>query len=537
MENPDYIVVGSGISGAHAAQTLVESGAKVLMLDVGNRDSNYAKLIPDRDFLSIRNIDENQHRYFLGDDFEGIPWGNVRVGAQLTPPRTFISRDTETWLRIASKEFHPLESLAYGGLGAGWGAGCFAFSKSELEAIGLQRDGIREAYNVVSERIGVSGAYDDGADYCTADLDELQDPIEIDPQCEDILKTYSRKRKALNARGFFLGRSSIALLTRNLGDRTETTYNDMEFWCDSGGSTYRAWMTVDNLLKNRNFRYMDRLLVTRFSDRDNGIEVHAIDVDSGERVRFTCGKLILASGVLGTARIAVRSFEYKKTRLPIICNPYCYVPCIRFGMMRSTMPEKKTSLAQLYLFYDGNHDNFNVGAASIFTYRSLLMFKIAKEVPLNQSDALELMRFLLPSIAIVGIFHPEYGGSGKYVELVKDGDSPTGDVLRASYSLSKEERRALKRMDRAYLGALIKLGCLPLKVIYPHHGSSIHYGGTLPFSEKNELLTLSQDGRLHGTKKVYVADGSGFKYLPGKGVSLTLMANAHLVAKRAMEGE
>ena len=60
MENPDYIVVGSGISGAHAAQTLVESGAKVLMLDVGNRDSKYAKLIPDRDFLSIRKSDETQ---------------------------------------------------------------------------------------------------------------------------------------------------------------------------------------------------------------------------------------------------------------------------------------------------------------------------------------------------------------------------------------------------------------------------------------------------------------------------------------------
>ena len=535
MEYPEYIVVGSGISGAHAAQTLIESGAKVLMLDVGNRDSRYSKLIPDRDFLSIRKNDENQHRFFLGDDFEGIPWGGVRVGAQLTPPRTFISRDTEKWLRIVSEEFQPLESLAYGGLGAGWGAGCFAFSKPELEAVGLKRDGIREAYNEVSRRIGVSGAYDDGADYCTADLDELQEPIEIDPQIKDILKSYSRKRKVLNSRGFFLGRSSIALLTRDLGDRTATSYNDMEFWCDSGDSTYRAWMTVDNLLKNRNFRYVDRMLVTRFNNLDHGVEVHAIDVDSAERVCFSGGKLILASGVLGTARIVVRSFEYRKTRLPIICNPYCYIPCVRFGMMRSTMPERKTSLAQLYLFYDGNHDNFGVGAASIFTYRSLLMFKLAKEAPLNQSDALELMRFLLPSIAIVGIFHPENGGSGKYIELVKDGDSPTGDVLRASYSLSKEEQRALKRMDRAYLSALIKLGCLPLKVIYPHHGSSIHYGGALPFSEKNEPLTLSPDGRLHGTKRVYVADGSGFKYLPGKGVSLTLMANAHLVARRAME--
>ena len=133
----DYIVVGSGATGAQAAQTLVEGNGKVAMLDVGITDDKYKNLVPDADFVSIRERDLGQHSYFLGTEFEGIPWGGIKVGAQLTPPRRFITRDTERLIPLASDSFQPMESLAYGGLGNGWGLGCFVFSGPELERIDL----------------------------------------------------------------------------------------------------------------------------------------------------------------------------------------------------------------------------------------------------------------------------------------------------------------------------------------------------------------------------------------------------------------
>jgi hypothetical protein len=39
---------------------------------------------------------------------------------------------------------------------------------------------------------------------------------------------------------------------------------------------------------------------------------------------------------------------------------------------------------------------------------------------------------------------------------------------------------------------------------------------------------------LHGTRNVYVADGSGFKYLPAKGITFSLMANAHVTAENVL---
>ena len=87
----DLIVVGSGASAVHAAWPAAAAGRRVLMLDVGARDTRYAGLIPEKGFGAIRAEDPEQFRYFLGDDFEGIPSGPVRVGAQLTPPRKHIA--------------------------------------------------------------------------------------------------------------------------------------------------------------------------------------------------------------------------------------------------------------------------------------------------------------------------------------------------------------------------------------------------------------------------------------------------------------
>src|SRR5262249_51667013 len=114
----DVIVVGSGPGGANAAARLVEAGRRVLMLDYGNRDERYAPLIPDRPFSELRRTDGAQYRYLLGDRFEGVPFGAVKVGAQLTPPRMHVLADAPEPIRGDAEQFAVSMSLARGGLGA-----------------------------------------------------------------------------------------------------------------------------------------------------------------------------------------------------------------------------------------------------------------------------------------------------------------------------------------------------------------------------------------------------------------------------------
>ncbi len=253
---PAFIVVGSGNTGAMAAQTLVEGGATVTMLDVGRRDETYAPIIPESDFISVRTSDPEQHRYFLGDAFEGIPSTSVTTGAQLTPPRAHVSSLVDRYLPLLSDSFRPQESLAYGGLGDAWGAGCCVFSDAELREAGLDPARMATAYQTVADRIGISGAKDDATPFTSAGLTGVQAAPALDETCGRLARRYRTKRRDLNRQGVFVGRPAMALLTEDMGDRRAYAYRDMDFYDDHEKSVYRPWITVDALKSDPRFRYV-----------------------------------------------------------------------------------------------------------------------------------------------------------------------------------------------------------------------------------------------------------------------------------------
>ncbi|MDY8138643.1 hypothetical protein [Aquimarina sp. 2201CG5-10] len=533
----DYIVVGSGATGAIAAKKLVDEGLQVGMLDIGIEDKVYKDLIPNSDFTTTRKEDKKQHQYFLGNEFEGIPWETTRVGSQLTPPRSFLTRFVEKLMPFRSESFQPMESGAKGGLGGGWGLGCYVFSKPELEALGLEESEMLPAYQSVASYIGISGQEDDGTPYTLRNLKDIQPATRIEDNLKGISNSYHKKKSRLNKKNIFLGRSGLALLTEDINNRSAIKYQDMGFWSDTNKSAYRSWITIDELIKTSNFTYHNNCLVLKFKETKDGIQVWVKRTDTDKEQIFKCKRLILSPGVLATARIVIRSFDYKKEKLPIICNPYSYIPCLQWRRLGKKIEQHKTSFAQLVLYLDEHKNNFDVGMAALFSYRSLLLFKLIKETPLNFADARIIMQFLHSSFTIAGIHHPDRGTEQKYISLKKDPDSYTGDVLTGEYVLSDEELKINLDREKKIRKALKSLGCFPLKTIRTPLGGSIHYGGTLPFDESGKPFTIAKSGKLGGTDNVYVADGSGFKYLPAKGLTLTLMANAYRVAKNVIEDE
>jgi choline dehydrogenase-like flavoprotein len=530
MTTYDFIVVGSGATGSMAAKTLVDAGATVLMLDGGYRDDRYEALIPPENFTDIRHTDPSQHRYFLGDDFESAQYAELTAGAQLTPPRQFVVAEVARLLKIRSNGFTPVESLALGGLGGAWGLHCCVFSDPELERASLPRDEMHAAYQVVADRIGISAASDDAHHYTTSHLEGVQPSIPLDPTCAAVLGRYERTRPAMHRAGFHLGRPALALLTRNKDDRHATQLRDMDFYANAERAAWRPALLIEELSRAPKFAYVGNALVTRFEEAESGVTVVALDTTTLEERRFVCRRLVLAPGVLGTARIALRSIGGPGARLPLLCNAYTYVPCIVPGRVGRSMPERNTGLLQLVLFHDADGHNRDVAVATMFSYRSLLLFRLLREIPLGMRDARVLMNYLLSGFLIVGIDHPQEYSAGKELSLEGDPSSPTGDRLAIDYALTDDEHRLYDARERTYTSGLRRLGAWPLKRVHPPYGSSIHYAGTLPFTEREKPYTISPDGRLRGTRNVYVADGSGFTFLPAKGLTLSLMAQAHLVA-------
>ncbi|RLD41474.1 MAG: hypothetical protein DRI86_13300 [Bacteroidetes bacterium] len=534
MENDiifDYLVVGSGSSGAISARSLLENNSKVLMLDVGNKDEKYSNLVPNTDFENIRRTVQSQGRFFLGDEFEAIPETDIKIGAQLSPARKAMIKDVEKLIPFISDNFNPMESLGLGGLGAGWGLGSYVYSREELLKAGLPYTEMMNSYQQVADYIGISGENDDVKKYVLGDLQNIQPALKIDNSIDKMFQKYNKSRGYFNKNRMYFGAASMAILTKDKGDRKATSYSDMDFYTDNEKSAYRPQFTIEELSKNENFRYTSGQLVVSFTEKENFVEVSSIDLKDELKRTFRARKLILASGNLGTARIVMRSFP-KIKKLPLLSNPYSYLPGINISMLGRKLNAEKSSMAQAMMIYDPNGNNDDFVSLAFYTYQSLMLFRLIKESPLNFADNRILFQYLQSSFVIAGIHHPDYANENKYLELKHDEKSISNDVLIANYALSENEKEKIIDREKILKKAIRKLGVIPIKSINTGAGSSIHYGGSIPFNDTEKLGNQNKDGRLYGTKNVFIADSSGFNFLPAKGVTLSIMANAHRICTK-----
>jgi len=502
---------------------------------VGNEDTRYAPLIPATPFPEIRRNARDQHRYFLGDAYEAIPLGRVRVGAQLTAPRSHITRGAETLTPIASTSFFPTESLALGGLGSGWGASAVRFDERDMEGFPITAADLDPHYEAVAKRIGISGARDDLLPFygeCTS----LQPPLDMDVNPALILSKYERRRQRMNREGFYMGRPRLAVLTRDLEDRRAQRYHDMDFYADTDRSVYRPWYTVETMRKSENFTYARPWLVENFREKPSAgiVEVAARDPRTGSTGTFTGRRLVLAAGAMGTARIVLRSLGLYDTSVPIVCNPHIYIPCVNASMLGKPASPLRHSLTQVGIIYDPEPKGPHLVYSEIHVYGSLLLFKLVKESFLPVPQAARIMRDLMSSFAILVIEHDDDPSPEKFCVLRRGGTGEP-DVLHVSYHQDEESARRQRRAEKRLTAQMRRLGCWPVGRIDPGHGASIHYGGTFPMSAQESPLSVTPTCRLREARGVYLADGSVLPRLPAKPLTFTLMANADRVGRAILD--
>lgn len=532
----DYLVIGSGCAGAMAAQTLVEGGVQVVMVDVGVENPDYSTTIPNKSFLDIRQNEPEQYRYFIGKEGEGISWGQISKGAQVTPNRYHMTKLVDKYIPVQSSSFSPLESLGYGGLGIGWGLQCWEYSNEDLERSGLDTTRMPGAYETVSRRIGISATKDGASAYTIGGLQSYLPSAKMDRNNQQIYKNYQRRVKYFKNRGVFLGRTPLALLTKDKDERKAHQYRDMDFYDDNYQSAWRPWITVNALRKKPNFTYIGSHLVISFREVKSHVEVRCINVETDKLIVLRCKRLILASGALGTARIVLRSLGNNHSQLPVLSNPHAYIPCLQPSMLGKGVEHQKLGFGQLSIFMDTADDRRDLSIATTYSYQSLMMFRVIQQIPwLNLKEARLILRYLMPALIIMIAQHPDDPSDSKYLKLIKDSKSPTGDALKAHYVLAPEVDKIWENHEKQIMSVMRKLQVYPVKRVHPGHGSGIHYAGTVPFSWKEKSMTLNPSGRINGLRNVYVADSSGFNYLPAPGLTFSLMANAHLVAENVLK--
>ena len=528
----DYLIVGSGMSSVHAAQTLIEGGKEVAIIDVGVRSYDNFKIDPTKNFYNLRSQDNDQYKYFLGEELQGVMWNNA--DDLLTPERRYITQGTDMFLPYQSNGFNLIQSLAKGGLGNAWGAGAAPYTVKELEHIGLPPLEMQKSYITISKRIGLSGCYDDADIFFNKKNLKLDSPLEIDPVLFNVYNSYTKSKKVLNSKGVYFGRTPLAVISESKRNRHAYNYRNMDFYDDAGSSVYRPWMTLDQLDNSSLFSYIPNAFVLEFSEKIGLNEVIYKDLKSGDNKKVKCRKLLLGAGVTSSARIILRSFKSKE-ELPILTNGYSTKAFLHVNSVGKSMKDNNNSLGQMEMFYMHKGDPLKTSMASLYTYSSLMLSKLIKEVPyLGFLYSRKLMAYLQSSLVIASINHPDSYTDGNILRLVKSNNSPTGDEIKINYSrkiMSSSDKSANNVITRA----LFKTGCIPLAENKMEPGSAVHYAGTLPYNSTLSKFYLNTDGKLSGTSSVYVIDESGFKFLPANGISFSLMANADRIARQLIK--
>jgi choline dehydrogenase-like flavoprotein len=518
----DVIVIGSGPAGVFAAREL--RPLKVLMLDVGLEAP--AERLPAENLHRLRTREDLTH-HLVGDRFESLH--NIDrsyLSPKLKAPlMRFITDPPDGEEGILAEGFAAVRSFAKGGLANAWGAGVFRYDDLDLAGFPVGAAELNPFYDELTRCLGVSGEADDLTPFFGSTAG-LQPPLPLSRLAAGFLARYRRRRGWFLRHGIHVGRLRSAILTRSLGARPAHAILNQEFFQPNIPSIYHPGYTLDEMRAAGEIEYVAGRLALRYAERGDGVEVAARNLGSGDTETFAGRHLVLAAGALNSAKLVLASNGDGESRLPILDNLVSYVPLLDVRRIGSALDADSFTGAELCVVYDGPLAEERV-QASFYGLGAPLRGDLFFELPLSLRGNVAAIKYLVPALGMLQLFHPDRPAPSNFLRLLPDGRLAIHYEPR---SFGVVERHLISRFRRAgYLGA-------PRLCQYPEPGSSMHYAGTLPMQTRpSGRYQTDRFGRLHGARRVLAADGAVFPALPSKNHTFTIMANAMRIARHLRE--
>lgn len=519
------LVVGSGPTGVHVAQTLLSRGNSVTMLDVGN-ERPLAPL-PEADFDALKDVHQDPVRYFLGSRGEAIVFPTKQQQYYAFPPSKEYIFSRHSGFVFESSSFDPLISFAAGGLAEAWTGGSYPLNDAELADFPLDFATLEPHYAEVVRRVGVSARQDDLARFSPWFAGYME-PLPTDPLATHLLGRYQKRRSLLNqGLGFYLGRSRVALLTRDLGDRHACDNLGRCLWGCPRQSLYAPSSTLRQLRLHPEFRYLPGRFVTHFQYEGERIRrICAVGEDGAEQ-SFTADVYALAAGALCTSKIVLDSIYRQSGHVHeltgLMDNRQIMMPFVSLGMLGKPVDTHAYQFHQLALGMATPKPEEYVHG-QITALKSASVHPIIQSLPLDLASASAVFRLAHAALGVANLWLHDRRKATNIVTLrPRPGDPGTDLIVNYAADDAAVVASVIGRAKRA----LLKLGCiLPpgmLKVL--RSGASVHYAGTIPMGRQGRF-TCDAECRSNDFHNLYFADGVTFPFLPAKNLTFTLMANA-----------
>lgn len=531
------VVVGSGASGVHFALTALELGHTVTMLDAGG--ARPQPIAPDAAFSDLKERLPDPVAHFLGDDFSGVVYPGSRSSFYGFPPSKDYVFATPSRFSYRTGEMKPWFTFARGGFAETWTAGVYPFNDEDLSSFPFDYAALRTGYRNVAERIGIGAERDDLERFLSYDCTYL-DPLPLDPHSAWLLASYRRRRSALHRMGWYLGRSRVATLSRDQGDRKACAQLGRCLWGCPTESIYTPAATLRQCLSHPRFRYVPGVFVTHFDYGEDGriSAIHADRLEDSTSLTFDADEYALAAGALLSSKIYLDSVFRQTGRVlrleGLMDNRQIHVPFLTLQMIGRGVETASYQFHHLAFGLEGQEPGEDYVHGQITTLKSAAVHPIVQSLPLDMKSALQIFRSMRAGLAVANVNLSDSRRASSYVSIepVQGGDTR----LVLNYESAADEPARITRSVRRVRKAIGRMGGLVppgMTRILPK-GTSVHYAGTLPMSSTLAPMTCTQDCRSHDFRNLLFVDAVSFPALPAKNHTFTLMANATRIAHAAL---
>jgi choline dehydrogenase-like flavoprotein len=528
------VVVGSGVSGAHAALTLLERGHDVQLWDVGREEKAFPE--PGATFHELKERLADPVTYFLGADLGALVPPTSPELLRYPPARDFLtSREDELW-NFTSDGFFPQASLAKGGLANGWGANALSFDDNDLAAWPVSFSEMEAAYKTVYERIPVSGPDRDDLTPHLQGVYPSQPPVRLSASDDQLLKTYERRKHTLEKFGVKIGRARLAVVT-DPSRSDACDYSGRCLWGCPKGSIYNPRLsTLKQCEAHPGFRYAEGRLVLGLRSKDNRIEgIRYLDCVTREIRDEPCGAVFLAAGALQTGAIFLRAFRASYADAEphsegLMDKTVVRIPFVAVRSLGQTPDARSFQFNRLIAGVIGEFAPWpSYLHAELLHLTGLIYHPLIERIPLDSRSSAKLFFAIRPAVGAATLFFPDRITPGNHQMLVEHGGN--SDKVEFRYRDSEDKEHFIRQSVARMRSALHRLGCVTRGVVRSEPGAGIHYAGTVPMGTGPKRCDAT--GRSNLFSNLYIADGAAFPSLPSKPITMSLAAHATRVARLA----
>jgi choline dehydrogenase-like flavoprotein len=534
-------VVGSGPAGTAAAHALLRAGLAVEMLDGGREPDRASEALakrirervgaggaPDREIRQELKHGPHERGGGLLRGIRALLGGSV--DAQRIEKRilgsSFAFEDIGGAIPLAPVTIP--RSVSRGGLSNVWGAACYAWRAEDWAHWPLRATDLSAHYAAAADLFGLVQHADDLARAYPL-LGPASSAVPRNPgsAAERLIAHWSHRRERLAKLGFAAGRARVAArLPGSEGDACRRCG-----LCVYGCAWDAIYSTRHTLpeLERCGLRYRGGITVQAFQEDEGGVSVRWRDrADTGGEDHYDA--MFLAAGTLSSLRIAADSLGEHDRRAPLLDNDMVLLPLLLTRSMVGGRFRSRFTLAEAVLALEPGRVSDRGIHLQLYSFHEYFLAELG---PLLERlpRALENLLWWPLNNLLVSFSYLAGSESRAAWGRVRRAD-PIGRI-EVEQRPHPQHGEIVKRLSRLLWESRADLGFVPLSLLakLAPLGFSGHLAGSLPMRREPGPLETHVDGRLQGTRSVYVVDAAAFPDLPAQNLTYTIAANALRVAE------